>query len=265
MSKKKYIRICSKCKRELKYSCYQSWYRSEKNKSFCKECSCSKRKNGESSLTLLVKAQYDLGLSNRAIAKKLDCHHNTVKYHLKKMGLKSNWDKNQPIKMVSENMAQCSKCGTIKPLGIFSYGRKGQNYEYRFSYCKDCRKEQAYLNLNSNIERFLGDRFNRLKRRCKIEKIKCNITKSDIIEMFKLQKGECFYTDEKLNWGVGKGLDYRRSLSIDKVIPEKGYLKGNVVLCTMRANSSKTNWSMIELEKWMPEWHKRIKDFIKNK
>ena len=68
-------------------------------------------------------------------------------------------------------------------------------------------------------------------------------------------------TDLVLDWGSGKG--YRpNALSIDKISPEKGYIKGNVVLCTYKSNTIKTNLTLDEIRAWLPGWHKRILEFL---
>jgi len=198
-------------------------------------------------------------LNNRTIAKEIGVHHNTVSYWLRKNGLNSNFC-NQPIKMIGKLKAECSKCFKIKSINEFQYGRKNQKYEYKFSYCNDCRKKQVYLNLNSNIERYLNNIFNRLKLRAKNHNIPFNLSKEFFQKQYVNQKGKCFYTEEKLNSFVGNGLQ-RNSLSVDKIIPEKGYVIGNVVLCTHKVNSIKSDLTLIELKKWIPKWYIKIKNF----
>ena len=198
-----------------------------------------------------------LGLSNRQIANILCVHHNTISYWLKKHKLQSKWA-NFTINIVGKNKAKCSKCNKIKNLKQFQHGRKGQKYQYKFSYCKSCRKKQTYLNLNSDVNKFLSDRFNRLKRRCTQNKILINITKEEFINLYHKQKGKCFYTKEPLLCKVGKGLN-RNSLSIDKLIPKQGYTSKNVVLCTHKANSIKNDLTLNELKKWIPKWYNKIK------
>lgn len=50
----------------------------------------------------------------------------------------------------------------------------------------------------------------------------------------------------------------RNIISIDKVIPEKGYISGNVVLCTNRFNTIKNNLSLEELNKYIPAFYDKI-------
>lgn len=163
--------------------------------------------------------------------------------------------------MIDDNNARCKKCGDIKSINNFQIGRKGKKYEYRFAYCNICRKQQTYLNLSNNINKFLSDRFNRLIRRAAKNNISCTITKEEFINQYHRQHGLCFYTDNMMIYKAGSDL-HRDSLSIDKIIPEKGYVKNNVVFCTHRINTCKNDLSLDEIKQWMPSWYDRIRNFI---
>ena len=43
-----------------------------------------------------------------------------------------------------------------------------------------------------------------------------------------------------------------------KDIPELGYTKGNVVICTKKINICKSSLTMEEIKKWMPPLYKKI-------
>lgn len=203
---------------------------------------------------------HKLGLKNRDIARELSVHHNTVRYWLVKNGLKSNYF-GQPIDMVDDNNARCRKCKNIKSLEEFQFGRKGKRYEYRFSYCNDCRRKQVYLNLNNNVDKFLSNSFNKLKLRSKKKNIPFSITKEEFIEQYHNQNGLCFYTDVEMVCEVGNNTQ-RNTMSVDKIIPQKGYCKGNVVFTTFRINTCKCDLELEEIKMWMPIWYDRIINFL---
>lgn len=208
-----------------------------------------------------LKLLHSQGLANREIARELEVHHGSVAFNLKKLGLSCN-TANQPIDMVSATEARCKICKEIKSINEFQWGRKGQKYEYKFSYCNICRKKQVYLNLNSDINKFLADRFNRMKRRAQKNNIPFSVSKEEFINQFNIQNGLCFYTDTKMVCEVGSDL-HRDSMSVDKIIPDKGYVIGNIVFATNRINTCKNDLSLEEMQKWMPEWYKRIEKFLK--
>lgn len=60
------------------------------------------------------------------------------------------------------------------------------------------------------------------------------------------QEGKCYYTGEPLNIVGGQ----EEVLSIDKVLPDVGYIKGNVVLCLNRFNILKRDMTLSECHYW---------------
>jgi len=154
-------------------------------------------------------------------------------------------------------MKKCSKCKKVKNRDQFPIGRKGLKNPYVFSYCRSCRKQQCYLNLNKDINKYLLDKYNRLKIRANKFNIKFKLSKEYFIELYKEQKGKCFYTDIELICKVGEGWNMD-SLSTDKIIPEKGYIENNIVFCTQKANTVKCNLTMEELKRWIPKWYNRV-------
>lgn len=206
-----------------------------------------------------IEKLYNEGLSDRSIAREMGIHHGTVGYWRKKHGKKSNADNSFEIEIVGDDKAKCSKCKAIQPLDEFQYGRKGKQYEYRYSYCKSCRKKQQYLNLNNDITKFLKSRLNRIKKRCAENNIDYNLSLDWAVKKYKEQGGNCFYTNCQLNWGVGKGLN-PDSLSFDRINPDLGYTEQNVIICSHRANTIKSNMTVDEFKEWMPLWFKKIED-----
>lgn len=159
-------------------------------------------------------------------------------------------------------MKICSKCGEEKDINDFQKMRVGKPNEYRLAYCRSCRMKQQYASLNNNIDRWLADKYRRLIARCKKYSIFIDLTKDEFIQQYYKQEGKCFYTGEKMRCEVGKGFDYINSLSIDKIIPEKGYVVGNVVFCTNRVNTAKSNFTLAEIKEYMPLWYAKLEEYI---
>ena len=207
----------------------------------------------------LIKKYNTQGITNRQIAKKLNCHWNTITYWNRKFGLTSNGKYRQHLNMVSKNLAKCSKCNKIKKLNNFSWGRRAK-YPYQLSYCNSCKQQQQINNLNKNIENFLIEKHRRLKQRALKMKINFNISRKYLLNLYNNQNGKCFYTGVKMKVEYGTGRS-KNSLSVDKIIPENGYIKNNVVLCCSRINTIKSDVSLDEMEVWMPIWFYKIKKF----
>jgi hypothetical protein len=71
-----------------------------------------------------------------------------------------------------------------------------------------------------------------------------NLSKEDVIEVFKKQKGICALTGEKMSY-IKKKND-ALSLSIDRIDSTKGYNKKNIHLCTEKANEMKSDLSSFD-------------------
>lgn len=197
------------------------------------------------------------GLTNGKIGKLINIPRYTVRYHLIKNNKISNGRKMQPINKINDYEAICSKCNKIKPIDEFQKGRKDKQYEYHFSYCNSCRKKQLYLSINDDVNKFLNDRYNRLKLRAEKNNIPFDIIKKDFIELYYKQKGLCFYSDKPLICKAGIGYS-RMSFSVDKIESDLGYTIDNIVFCGAKFNTIKSDLTLKEMKKWMPVFYKRI-------
>lgn len=209
-----------------------------------------------------VKKLHAEGHTNRRIAKFLNRHHATINNYVKMLQLIPNGNTNEPVDVIDGKSARCSKCREIKPLDEFIINRRGQKYEYRFSYCNDCRRKQLTANINRDIRSFLQTRWRRLKGRCARTNIPMTIDTDYLISLHEKQRGLCFYTGNEMICKCGIGLN-RGVLSVDKLIPELGYVPGNVVLCTLKANTIKSDLTMGEIKSWLPPWYKKITGHLK--
>lgn len=165
----------------------------------------------------------------------------------------------------------CPKCGKELPLGYYS---KGNGMYGRRSICKECDK--AIHNTPEARER---RRLRRIERRNTIDGLRDREKQTDLLRLqnnedsYKkyiirsakrraLSQGIPFdidYTDIsipeycpllgiKLNKHVGEGKLHDDSPSLDKIIPELGYTKGNVWIISNKANRMKSNATIEELE-----------------
>lgn len=198
------------------------------------------------------------GMKNREIARTLNITHRTVAHHISKHGLRANGAVGCKLELIDENHAKCSRCKEIKSLEDWPIARDKQKYPYRLSYCRLCRKKQMYRRLNISPETFMGDRFNKVRLRAKKNGVEFNLTKEYLIDLYKHQKGNCFYTDEHMTLMTGQGRK-PTGISIDRIDPILGYSNDNVVLCTSRFNTIKSNMSLEEIEKWMPPIFEKIR------
>ena len=84
--------------------------------------------------------------------------------------------------------------------------------------------------------------YSNAKQRAKKYNIPFNISKDDIIV-----SKTCPVFGIEIKWGIGFGKT-NNSPSLDRVIPEKGYVKGNVVVISWLANKLKNNGTLEQLQ-----------------
>lgn len=163
----------------------------------------------------------------------------------------------------------CTKCGKEKPLEEFSKNKQGK-YGRR-AFCKECehkiqnsperlarRNELRRLRRENDeyrLARNLKDTETRHNNEDSIKKALVRAAKArakkkgipfDItIEDFTLPE-KCPLLEIPLT--VGYGSSQENSYSLDKIIPEVGYIKGNVWVISNKANMIKSNASLKELQ-----------------
>ena len=163
----------------------------------------------------------------------------------------------------------CTKCGEEKPLEEFSRNKQGK-YGRR-AFCKECehkiqnsperlarRNELRKLRRENDeyrLARNLKDTETRHNNENSIKKALVRAAKArakkkgipfDItIEDFILPE-KCPLLEIPLT--VGYGSSQENSYSLDKIIPDLGYVKGNVWVISNKANMIKNNASLEELQ-----------------
>lgn len=174
----------------------------------------------------------------------------------------------------------CSKCNTVKSLEDFTKSQKAStnfrasNNAYH-TYCKLCnaaiarewRKANPNYRGSGKIKQYsLEDRGIRSAIRARLADAKGRAKKGDkldlfeidtdyLFELFKTQNGKCALT----GCDLAIEQNHHRSLSVDKIIPEYGYSKGNVQWVCWAANRAKgdmTTDMFIDMCKHVLEYQK---------
>ncbi len=94
----------------------------------------------------------------------------------------------------------------------------------------------------------LGQIASRIKERSRKYGIKCAVTVGLVREMWNKQNGRCWYTNRPMTVGVStrKKIDLDQ-VSVDRINPNRGYVKGNIVLCCFWVNTAKGSWTLRDL------------------
>lgn len=129
----------------------------------------------------------------------------------------------------------CSGCKTLKPASDFS---KARNQVSNLApWCRDCMKEHRRIKRSHDPRRFL---LHAAKHRAKVAGMPFDLTLDDIaIPMFCPALG--------IQLQISDGYQRNHSPSIDRVHPELGYVKGNVIVVSWKANRIKVDATAEEL------------------
>lgn len=211
----------------------------------------------KSDLTQKVADLQAAEMTDRQIAKALGVHHATVASHRRVRGLKPNGVARRYLDQVDEFHARCTRCKEVRPLTHWPTAQDGRKNPYRLSYCLACRRKQMTVAVNRTPEINLRARWHRLRARCRKHDIVCTISWEEFLAQWRHQKGLCFYTDIPMTIAFGCGAA-GNACSVDKIMPDIGYVSGNVVFAANRINSMKHDVTLDEMKLWMPLWYSRV-------
>lgn len=163
---------------------------------------------------------------------------------------------------------KCKKCEKLLPISNFSKNKnESDGFFYRCKSCENVRKKQFYYNGYNEVmskkqplrREYSKTYFNNMsifklryrtsKQRAKKMGWDFNITTDYLIELYENQKGLCYIS------GVELSLEKHspKTISIDRIDSTKGYIVGNVALCTDFINRSKSNYTIDEFKELILE------------
>ncbi len=58
------------------------------------------------------------------------------------------------------------------------------------------------------------------------------------------------------------GANKRYAISFYRIDNSKGYIIGNVVLCLLKVNTAKGDFTLEEMRDWMPRWYEKANRFL---
>jgi hypothetical protein len=150
---------------------------------------------------------------------------------------------------------ECSKCFKTKKYPEFRFrgrGWKSPNALYRQAICRDCENQRQKDKRDENpIHRL----FLLAKRRAVKDKLDFNLTE-DYIESKWPKNNKCPIFDTEFK----SGLKNKNVLpTIDKIVPQKGYTKGNIAIISFLANKMKSDVKDMNQFKKLYEFYKNYK------
>lgn len=116
------------------------------------------------------------------------------------------------------------------------------------SVCNSCKLEQrkaaiATYDNDVKLEKVLQARWLAAKSRAIDKSIPFTITKEDLLTVWKAQNGKCAISGLDMTYELGEGRIYT-NVSIDQIMPSKGYTIDNIQLVCMAVNQLKSDLDM---------------------
>jgi dUTP pyrophosphatase len=168
--------------------------------------------------------------------------------------------------MIYENCPVCERQFKIKSShkkrykGPFTCSRECRGQLLKNVYRGDKNPNFKYMD---SIKKFFSIRTRDVQRRALKKDVPFNLTSDFLYDLYQKQNGLCSYTGipmkiSSTNWNSNGQADLD-TLSIDRIIPEKGYTKDNVVLCCSAVNKLKGSSDVSELNAFVQ--HIGLKSF----
>jgi hypothetical protein len=136
----------------------------------------------------------------------------------------------------------CRRCNTVKPVSEYNKNQKGRD-GYRAE-CKVCTREWESKRKRDNPFLVL---LSKAKNRAKKKGWDFDI---DEDHLRSLDCDICPYLKEPIywRWGQGNRSGSSNSKSLDRIDSARGYVKGNLIICSYRANMILSNATAEEME-----------------
>lgn len=201
----------------------------------------------------IIRTGIDAGLSYSAVAERADCKMSTAKSYARRVRLQSPktllWDKQKQL--ITEGKCFCPHCKRELPIESF----RQRDGRIVYTYCLDCCSKLDAERVSSPTLRFQRT-IGAAKNRASHKGIPFDIDAPYLAELWQRQGGLCAYTGEPMTMMRNR----RNTMSLDRVVPENGYIKGNVVLCCDIVNEMK--WDMTDSELLL--WCRKIVERAEN-
>lgn len=148
-----------------------------------------------------------------------------------------------------EGKLLCHICGEYKDISEFtSAGTRHKvrnNKDYRCNNCKSNQRKKIIENYDDDTKliKVLQARWHGAKDRAIRKQLPFDISKQDLLVLWKLQDGKCALSGLPMTYELAEGRVYT-NVSIDQIEPSKGYTKENIQLVCMAVNQLKSDFDL---------------------
>lgn len=154
----------------------------------------------------------------------------------------------------------CGICKVSKPEDKFGPDKRNVHRNYKSNSCLDCTNVYSHKRLNKlytkndlnyYITRLFYGISNRHKIKNKYNKLPFDIDKQYLIDLYYKQEGKCAISKIEMTHFSGKNTgQHYNNISVDRIIPNKGYTKENIQLVCTIINIMKHTLTMNELKEY---------------
>jgi hypothetical protein len=256
--------MCGDCKTEtVDYKQFGNMY---KYGCICKKCANIRAfKKREQTLLELYNVSNPNDIPGNAEKKKETRENNKGEDDIKENArhmVNHRWNKEEEkSKQIVEKGSQiCKTCNESLSLDKYIILKNKKQREYT-SYSKICRKcfnirrneKRDKINQSISLNKYLNELLKEAKRRSEKKQFEFSLDLDYVIDIYNQQNKNCYYTGRELKVNTSKKEHEGKrvcpdKLSIDRIDSSKGYIKGNVVLCTWAANNMKQDQSTDEFK-----------------
>ena len=142
-----------------------------------------------------------------------------------------NWFSKEDVLSWPDQHKRCRLCDRVKTFSDFHKNGNGKQLFGLASDCKECRKIKSKNDWAINKLNIKKNMINRSRSRAKKKNIPFTITEDDIEIPSKCPVFNHEFILDDTDW----------TYSLDRIIPELGYVSGNLVVVSNKANIIKNN------------------------
>lgn len=159
-------------------------------------------------------------------------------------------------KSIIDGHKKCFKCKMFKTTDEFSKNRSTLDGYQKC--CKECFSNYDSVKYNykkkndtlkTDLIVYLRNRTSSLERKSKLKNLEFDLDKEFLYKLYIKQDGKCFFTGLDIKHNIG--CHQYDSISVERLDPNLGYIKTNVVLLSFSVNSFKGMMNENEFKEYL--------------
>jgi hypothetical protein len=159
-------------------------------------------------------------------------------------------------KTIIDGKKKCFKCKNFKNVEEFSKNKS--TFDGYQKCCKDCFSNYSSvkngyikktIKYKTNLYTYFQTKTSQLKSKSIFKNMDFDLTSGFLLELYEKQNKKCFFTNIEIKHNTG--CHQYDSISVERLDPNKGYTKDNVVLAAFNINSFKGMMNEVEFKEYL--------------